>query len=64
MVYKKVKRKHSSVKAFDITGGYVFDFSKSMEADELTPSHIKETITRIAKAIDGCNFYRKKLVFL
>jgi site-specific recombinase XerC len=56
MIYEKVKPKHSSKKVYDITGGHLFDWRKSMEGDELTTYHIRETITKVAKAIDACNF--------
>jgi len=57
MVYTKVKPKHSSREVYDIKGSHLFDWRKSMKAEELTDLHIREIVNRTAIVIDGCNFY-------
>ncbi len=56
MVYDKVKAKHSKRMKYNATGGHVYYWQKSMQANERSKQHISESITKVARVIKGCGF--------
>jgi|GEM_PF-1869192 len=54
MVYVKVKAKNSKIEKYDITGGHLYQWQKSIEANERSPHHITESVAKVAKVIEGC----------
>lgn len=45
------KPKRSAYKVYDVTGGYLLDYKRHLEAKGLSESHIKTTIANIAKLV-------------
>ena len=54
--YTKVKAKNSKRMIFDVTGGHVFNWQKSMEDKAYSAHHISESIAKVVRIITGCGF--------
>lgn len=53
---EKKKPRRSSKRVFDVTGGHLADHQKYLEAREYSQGHVRQTIQRVAKILDGCRF--------
>ena len=56
MVFEKIKANNSKLLKHDVSGGHVFHWQKSMQANERSKKHIKESISKVANIIDNCDF--------
>ena len=56
MIGKKEPVKYSRSERFNVTGGHLYYWQKSMETNERSKQHIKESIAKVARVITGCGF--------
>jgi len=56
MIFTKVKAKNSNREKYVITEGHLLQWQKSLEADERSPHHIRESVAKVAKVIQKCEF--------
>ena len=54
--YTKIKVKHSKLMKYDVTGGHIYHWMKSMEANERTTSYISESVAKVIRIVRGCKF--------
>ena len=53
----KVKAKNSNKMIYEVTGGHLFYWQKSMEDNRRTKQHIKESVARVVRLMKACRFH-------
>ena len=56
IICTKIKANHSKSMKYDVTGGHVYDWRLSIEANERSPQHVNESIQKVAMVISDCGF--------
>jgi len=56
VIYKEIKANHSKRMKYDVTGGHVYYWQKSMQANERTSNYISESVAKVVRIIGGCKF--------
>ena len=63
VVYEKVKARNSKRDRFDVKGGHVYGWQKSLEANERSPRHIRESVAKHNENLQIQNLVKDGVVF-
>jgi len=56
MIVSKIKAKNSKKEIYEVTGGHLLQWRKSLESNERSSHHVRESVAKVIRVIEKCKF--------